>query len=311
MGTLPELQIENDETKLYKGVEGISVELIDAPSNPYRIMCEVATATWGSETYETKWNIISPENRFFVVKSALSGFTLPQAIEPLMFSFIVRAVSRSAFDQHARARLQTFFSQGCRDNSRIQAGLRIPTEFWPENGGDPELFNEIVSYAKEFKRLYKKILEKGAGSFQDARILFPLGATHNYKFATNLGALKSYIGQRAMVCEQADTVAVALLVWWTINKKFPLIASHLKPTCDAAKKCVYHQYSHLSEAFGALFKGCGRWPDEKPYYTFNKSCSSYDELNQQLGIHFPSPSEWKEYTKYEDLDESDKKLFNE
>lgn len=311
MGTLPELNISNDETKVHVGVEGISVELIDAPRNPYRIMFEVSVATWGNEEYKTKGPLVSPENRFKVVKAALSGQTLPQAVEPVFFSFIVRGASRSAFDQHARARLQTFFSQGCRDNSRLDAGFRLPIELDPAHGGDPELYAEVIAHVKEFKRLYKKILEKGWGSFQTARCIFPLGATHNYKFASNLGALKAYLAQRMQVCEQADTAAVAMAVWNVIHDRFPLIADHLRPGCDFAKRCTYHQASTLSELFSALFAGCGRWEDPVKYATFNKSCASYKEIEQQAGFKIPGPNEWKNYNSFEELEPSDKILFSE
>ena len=33
---------------------------------------------------------------------------------------------------------------------------------------------------------------------------------HNYKWALNLGSLKSYMAQRLQACEQADTVQVAV-----------------------------------------------------------------------------------------------------
>ena len=311
MGTLPELNCENEATTIHKGVEGISVELIDAPTNPYRTMFEVSVATWGNEEYATKWPLVSPENRFKVVKAALSGQTLPQAVEPCLFSFIVRGPSRSAFDQHARQRLATFFSQGVRDNSRLDAGFRMPSEFLPENGGSQELYEEILAYVKEYKKLYKKILKTGWGSFQSARCLMPMGMTHNYKFAANIGVLKSYMAQRLQACEQSDTVAVAIMVWMEVAKQFPLIASHMKPGCDMAKKCTYHQASTLSELFSALFAGCGRWPDTTPYATFNKSCSSYKELNEQLKVNFPGPFNWPEYKDFKSCAPSDQHLLSE
>lgn len=311
MGTLPELNCEDDTTVIHRGVEGISVEVIDAPLNPYKTIFEVSVATWGDEEYATKWPKVNPDNRFKVVKAALSGQTLPQAVEPVLFSFIVRGPSRSAFDQHARQRLATFFSQGVRDNSRLDAGFRMPQEFWPEFGGDPELHAEIVAYVKEYKRLYKKILKKGWGSFQSARALMPMGMTHNYKFAANLGALKSYLAQRLQACEQADTVQVAIEVWYAVRERFPLLASHLKPGCDNAKRCTYHVASTLSELFSALFAGCGRWPDLVPYATFNKSCSLYSEMGAQSGKTLPDHKDWREYNSFEDLEVSDQRLLAE
>lgn len=311
MGTLPELNCEDDTTVVHKGVEGISAELIEGPTNPYRTIFEVSVATWGNEEYATKWPKVSPENRFKVVKAALSGQTLPQAVEPVLFSFIIRGPSRSAFDQHARQRLATFFSQGVRDNSRLDAGFRMPTEFYPEHGGDPVLFEEMVAHVKEYKRLYKKILKTGWGSFQSARCLMPMGMVHNYKFAANLGALKSYMAQRLQACEQSDTVQVAIAVWFQVWTRFPLLASHMKPGCDMAKRCTYHQASTLSELFSALFAGCGRWEDPVKYATFNKSCSSYEQMAAESGQPLPTVKGWPNFDSYESLPASDKALFSE
>jgi hypothetical protein len=309
MGTMPDQNTEDDVTEIHVGVSGVTVELFDHPRNPYRIIFEGAVATWGTETYETKWPLVSPENRFKVVKAALSGQTLPQAVEPTQFFFIARGASRSSFDQHARQRLATFFSQGVRDNSRLAAGFRLPTELHPDNGGDPDLYTEIIAYVKEYKCLYKKILKQGQGSFQSARCLMPMGMTHHYKWSVNLGALKSYMAQRLQACEQSDTVQVAIAAWNQINDKFPLIASHLKPGCDNAKRCTYHQISTLGECFGCLFSGCGRWPDPKPYATFNKSCSSYSQMAKESGINIPEISTWPEYKEFENLLPKDKILF--
>ena len=311
MGTLPEMNTDNDATAIHAGVENIEVELIEAPRNPYHVLFEAAVATWGDESYRAKWSEVSPEHRFMVVKAALSGQTLPQALEPVVFSFIIRGASRSSFDQHARQRLATFFSQGCRDNSRLDAGFRIPFELTPEGGGDRGLYQDILEHVRDYKRLYKRILKQGAGSFQSARCLMPMGMTHNYKYAANLGALKSYLAQRLQACEQADTVQVAICVWTEIEWKFPFIASMCKPGCDYAKKCTYHQASTLSECFSCLFAGCGRWPDTKPYATFNRSCSNYKEMAEQSGMSFPSPAEWPVYNEFKDLSDSDKALLSE
>jgi hypothetical protein len=312
MGTLPELNIENDQTEIHVGVEGIEVELFDCTRNPYRAIFEAAVATWGPEAYPTMWPKVSPENRFKVVKAALTGQTLPQALEPTSFEFIVRKASRSSFDQHARQRVgAAFFSQGVRDNSRLAAGFRLPSELAPENGGDPVLYKEIIAHVAEFKRLYKKILQKGHGSFQSARCIFPMGCTHQYKFAVNLGALKAYCAQRLKACEQADTVQVAILVREEIRKRFPLIASVLKPGCDFSKKCQYHQAYTLSEYFSCLFSGCGRWPDTKGYSTFNSACSSYAQMAKESGVLLPAPKDWEEFETFGDLHVNDAQLFEE
>ena len=307
MGTSPNENLE-PETEFHVGVSGITVEMTECPENPYRAIFEASVATWGDERYATKWDNVSPENRFKVVKAALSGQTLPQALEPVNFMFIVRGASRAQFDQHARQRVgATFFSQGVRDNSRADAGFRVPTDL-TTNLTDMQL-NEIKEYIEQGKRLYTAILKRGKGSYQSARSILPMGITHNYKYAANLQAIKGYMAQRLQACEQEDTVFVAISIRKAIEDKFPLIASHLKPGCDYAKRCTYHQSYTLSEMFGCLFAGCGRWPDENEYSTFNGSCSNYDTMAEQGGIQLRSPTFWREYDTFECLSTEDLVLF--
>jgi hypothetical protein len=306
MKTLPEMNTEDDTTIIHEGVRGMEVQMIDFPQNPYRLIYEFATATWGPEDYPENWPETTPENRFVVVRNAIRGKALPLGLEVIKFSFIVRKASRSAFDQHARQRMATFASQGVRDNSRLAAGFRCPDEIY----NDPELLSEVTAFLKEYKRIYKKILQRGIGSFQTARALMPMGMTHSYKFSVDYMAMKSYMAQRLSAVEQADTVGTAILVWNQVNQKFPLLANELRPRCDFAGKCICHQ-GDGSELFGALFKGCGRFPtSESNYATFNWSCSSYDTLEKQLGVHLPTPEEWKKFETFEELSESDKSLFN-
>lgn len=309
MGTMPNEDIK-PETKFHVGVSGITVEMVEYPENPYRAIFETSVATWGDEQYATKWDKVSPEHRFDVVKAALSGQTLPQALEPVNFMFIVRGASRAQFDQHARQRIgATFFSQGVRDNSRADAGFRIPTDL-ATNLTEVEL-HKVVKYIQDGKELYADILKKGKGSYQSARAILSMGITHNYKYAANLQAIKGYMAQRLQACEQEDTVFVAISIRKAIEEKFPLIASYLKPGCDYAKKCTYHQSYTLSEMFGCLFAGCGRWPDENEYSTFNGSCSDYNTMAEQGGIQLRSPVFWREYDTFECLDREDRRLFGE
>ena len=309
MGTLPEENTQFSDTIVYKGVTGINVEMYSMPDNYAKILAENVVATWGDENFANKWPKIKPELRFLIAKAVLTGQTLPQAQEGLVFHFTVRGVSRAAFDQHARQRLGTFFqSQGVRDNSRLDASFRMPTDTY----NDPELRKEVVDYIAHWKKLYKKILTtKGVGSFQEARQIMPMNATHNYRFGANYNALKGFCAQRLMCCEMFDVVQTAILVRAAVEKYSPYLASLLKPRCDMAKKCIYHQDYTLSEAFGCLFRGCGRWPDDNPYATHNKSCSDYDTMAQESGVRLPDHLDWKHYNSYEDLEEIDKKFFEE
>lgn len=303
--------------KFYEGVKEIEVEPIDVPNNPYRNIFEICVATWGSEEYPTMWPKTKPEHRFLVTKNAIWGKSLPLGLETVNFTFIVRKTSRASFDQHCRQRMATFASQGVRDNSRLLAGFRIPNELWVNE----QKRTEIIKHVLESKKLYQRILTEGENSFQAARAIFPMNSTHNYKFSVDLLNMKSYMAQRLTASEQEDTVAVAMHVWNEINKRFPLLANAMRPKCDFAGKCLCHQSSG-DELFGALFKGCGRFLEtENNYATFNFACSDYEKLIEQTNVKLPYPDTpywkernknvWKKYDKFEDLEESDKKLFSE
>lgn len=295
--------------QFYEGVRGITAQMINYPQNPYRLLFEFAVATWGEESYPEMWPLTTPEHRFTVVKNVLAGKALPLGNEALQFSFIIRGVSRAAFDQHARQRIgATFASQGVRDNSRLLSGFRVPNEIWRNK----EKREEVISSALWIKKVYYQILKTGEGnSFQAARCIMPMGWTHNYKYTTNFEALKGYMARRLVASEQEDTVATAIMIWNQINQKFPMLANRLRPKCDWAKRCLCHQ-GDGGDMFGALFKGCGRFPDtEGDYATFNFACTDYPTLDEQLGIHLPSPTEWKEFDSLESLDPIDRVLFEE
>jgi len=310
MRTLPCMNVTDDCTRFYHGVSDINVELFDAPPNPYRTIFEGATATWSDgDSYPSKWGTTAPENRFLVVKAALSGQCLPQALETPVFMWVIRGASRSEFDQHARQRLATFFSVGSRDTSHLADGIRIPSELCPEYGGDPKLYDELAAHVAEYKRLYKKIVGEKKLSFQSARCITPMGAVHSYKYSSCLSSLKAFVAQRARYCEQEDTCQVAICMWEEIRKKFPLVAAHLKPGCDSARRCLYHQKGALSECFSSLFAGCQRWPDPEPYSTFPMVAADKVVMEEASGIHFPAPEEWPRYETYDRLEDCDKVLM--
>jgi hypothetical protein len=295
--------------QFYEGVRGITAEMIDSPRNPYRLLFEFACATWGPEEYQTMWPLTKPEHRFIVVKNVLENKALPLGNEAIQFSFIVRKPSRAAFDQHARQRIgATFASQGVRDNSRLLAGFRVPNEIWKNKTKR----DELISSALWIKKVYYLLVSgENGNSYQAARSIMTLNWTHNYKYTTNFMALKGYMAQRLVASEQEDTVATAIVIWNQINKKFPMLANYLRPKCDWAKRCLCHQGAG-GELFGALFKGCGRFPEtEGNYSTFNWACTDYDTLDKQLNIHLPRPTEWKNINSLDDLTESDRKLFEE
>ncbi len=107
MGTMPDMDVPL-VTRFYEGVRGIKVDLYDTSENPYKAMFNMVTSTWGKHI--NKWDEVSPENRFIVIRSLLEFKALPSAMEYPTFCFGIERCSRSAFDQIARARIGAVFA---------------------------------------------------------------------------------------------------------------------------------------------------------------------------------------------------------
>jgi len=302
MGTEAEKTLDINTT-FYEGVRGIKVRMIDFPKNPYRSIFDMVTATWGNEEYEEKWHITSDQGRKKVLEAVLTHQTLTNALEAPKFTFLVRGVSRSAFDQIARIRVgAAIASQGVRDNSRLDAGLRIPKDIWKNE----ELRDKVKRHFDLTKYLYREILLTGRSSWQSARSILPLGMTHNFYITINYLAFQTQCARRLMFCEQPDTVAAFWLMWNRLYLAFPVLGAYCRPACDIAKKCVYHHAYTLSEAFSCLFKSCGRWPvpdeEERIVNYFDFPSSTREEILEDLKddvipVHIPEGElDWEKLT---------------
>ena len=293
LGTAPQdALIDVEETKFYRGVEGVEVDLIPGsfPSNPYRSLYTMATATWGGVWETNRWNQVSPEARFEVVKAVLGRRTLPNAMEVPSFMFEIAGPSRSSFDQVARARIGAVFgSMGWRDNCHANIGFRVPDTVYD----DPEMlkaFQEVVYHAK---REYVRVLLTGQSNWQDARAMLPISACHRYTFGINYMSMQNFMSKRLQFNEQADTVATAWLMREQVADQFPLLARYLRPASDHARRCVEHVGDEFAQAFSNLFRCSGRWPCDvaSDKYQFNSSCTSRDKLMEQLKIYIPLGNE--------------------
>lgn len=310
-GTLPS-RTTMLKTDFWFGCEKLSVQLIDEPKNPYKAIFTMATATWGNDQYENKWDRVGTYERYLVVLSALQGKTLPTALEAPKYTFVVKGLPRHCFDQMARTRIGAAFgSVGCRDNSKIDSSMVLYSEYLKK----PELLSGLKITILRCKAMYLKIIEEGQGSYQLARSILPMSYHHPFVFTQNLMSLISQSRRRLCFGEEEFICGLH----WDIRDLFDclgykLIADNMRPACDYAQKCLYSK-SDGSELFGNLFSGCGRWPRDIEYSEFNQSCTDRDTLEQQIGFKIPYPSSYINFTLdregFRKLGEFDKTLLSE
>ena len=319
MGTLPS-QAPKKSYEYQDDISSIEVNMTDYTSNPYKVIVTACCATWGDDETGSmgKWEKMSPENRYRVALSHLTGNTLPQASEGVNFQFECNGVSRSDFDQHARARVGAhFMSIGTRDNNKLDSRFLFYDHILERMKKDPGYKEMVETWVKLTKDLYEDTINESDSSWQVGRAFLPQSVNHSYVFGMNLAALRGQMARRLMFCEQEGIVALHWKVRALIEEKFPLIASMMVPACDKAKKCVYMEGPEgLTKYFSNLFDGCGRWEvknaDNSAYREFNHSCTNPARL-KELGIPIKDVSEFVHFgpDDYDKLDPKDKALFEQ
>lgn len=317
MQTLP-----NNSKKNYKydsALNHCNIKLIDCSKNVMKDIVAISCSTWGSGDVgigngsTDKWKKLSPKNRFRVVLAALTGNTLPTALEAPCFTFEVNGVPRSTFDQFARCRFFSIGSIGTRDNDKLDAPFLIYDRLYIMLQQDKKLKQEFESWVKQTKDLYENIITHSKSDYQLGRDVLPMCLNHSWTFKTDYLTLKGQCSRRMMACEQDSHV----LLFWKLRRIVkhdvsPLLANYLRPQCDNVKKCIYHGGAEgLTKYFSSLFAGCGRWKEEHKYSEFNHSCSDYKRLSEFTEVI--EPQDWINYTAddYDMLDKKDKQLFEE
>ena len=315
MGTLPS-QAPKKTYAWKNSLDSLYVNMVDWTLNPYKAMVAMAAATWGdNETGSTgKWALLTPDNRFRIVLAILTGNTLPQAAEAVQFTFEVNGTPRHTFDQHARARVGTAFASiGTRDNNKLDADFLFYPDVAKRIEEDPEYRKRVEEWIKNTKDLYENTISHGQGSWQSGRAFLPMSTNHSYVFTQNYLALKGQCSRRLMACEESSIVALHIALRKLVGGKFPLLANYLRPACDGARRCIYHEGPEgMTKYFSSLFACCGRWPTKEQYSEFNVSCSTYEELAEH-GFTLPGPTEWRHFTEnsYDDLSDDDQYYFEE
>ncbi len=184
-------------------------------------------------------------------------------------SYEVWGMPECEFDQHVRARVGIKFERIETDDDMFILYPANKSNY--EN--NKEKIDKVLDDALKFGKVDKS---------------FSLMSRHQpYKVTQTLESLMGQMNRRLMFCEEIFIVSVHWLLRHKLLNHPKLtqegkdwIEKHCKLACDLAKKCVYAEADYLSNMFGCLFRGCGRWPDfTEGYASFNHSCTTPEEIN--------------------------------
>lgn len=273
-------------------LKDLKVELVDYPNNPYKTIVNMALQTWRCKG--NKWEELSPDTRFEIVKLVLQKKALPLALEHPTFSFQISRIDRSTFDQIARARIGIVFSsKGQKDDMLSDNGFVIPTAIL-----GTKFEEELKVKVLECKILYQKMYEAGLPNWC-LRSILPMYLEHNFMFSANFTSIQNLLSKRLETTEQEGCVAFSILVREAIKEKFPLLAEYLRPACDSAKKDLNATFNGFSDIIGVPHISDNRQPGydiNKTPAKHNSPCTDIKLVEKMIGKHLPLPSEYYDYT---------------
>ena len=302
-------KVVGDPVRIYEDLEDLKVVLVDYTRNPYKAMVDMALMTWGDRG--KKWELISPETRFYVVKEVLERRALPLALEAPKFSFYIGGVTRACFDQIARARIGVVFAaRGFKDNDLSNVSFIVPHRLENEDK------QRLIDMYEKVANLYRELRMKYPG--WTCRYIMPMGTRYNFFMSINYKALQQLCASRMQTTEQIDTVALAWYLREKVKNKFPLLAEYLRPACDWSKRDTTVAVNGFASILGLPHNSDGRIGGVKTKSELRKKykvhwdepCTDIKYIEAKLGIKIPGPDDWIDYT-WETLDDRDKMLFEE
>lgn len=300
------------KVKFVNSISDLKVKLVGYTSpNPYKIILEVGACTFGDYDNITKWEKLSPENRFKLVKGVLDRKALPLAVEHIKFNFIISGISRSAFDEIARARVGVSYgTKGWKGNFLNDVCFILPSSIVNHK----KLTEKVKKYIEEGNLLYKEMQDEDLPNWA-CRFIVPMGYTYRFIMSFDFLALQQFCNHRMNQTEQEDVVGTAYLLREEIKKKYPLLANYLRAGEDFAKRDLTLNVNGYADERGFVEHLPGeRFPvDVKEFrkkykILHNEPCTHTKVLEKYLKIKIPKPNEWKNYI-WKTLDKKDKKLF--
>jgi hypothetical protein len=221
--------------------------------------------------------IVKDEIKLFRGVESLEVNILEISVPGEWLKYEVKNTPVCQFDQHSRARVGVKFIDY---QVSEKPEYVLYTKVYDKINSDREFRIEVFKTLEELEKIRQQETQINTAYNLMTR-------NCSYKVEQTFSALKGQMMRRLKFCEEEFIVG---LHWLLRHKMINLGIEEAKsflPGCDLIQKCDYSSADYLSNMFGCLFKGCGRWPDESKYASFNESCTTVSELESQLRIIIP------------------------
>jgi|TARA_R110001592_G_scaffold24978_1_gene95593 hypothetical protein len=196
-----------------------------------------------------------------------------------MISYKITGTPVCQYDQHSRARVGIKFKDY---EVSKEPNYVVYTQVWDTMEKDPEFKKEVIETLQELEDIRNESSEDLSSIEMSSLNL--MSRECSYVVEQNIGSLRGQMARRLQFCEEEFIVGLHWLLRQKMIDKGISMAEGFKPMCDVTKKCEYAKADYLSNAFGCLFAGCGRWKSHTEFASFNQSCTTPELVKEQTGV---------------------------
>ena len=237
-----------------RGTEGIEVELVNFPTNPYTDIFIAQQMSWRTSTDWTqsaRQNISDFSSRKDEIKKLLENIRdgkvwAGQALEGSTFTFLIKNISRSCTHQIVRTRIgASFMQESGREGAWHICKFVTPLSILRDDKAHAdyvELYERSIELYREWTgynayERYDSIPPNDFIPIQDARSIVPHAVTQNLWAGYSLQALIGVCSSRLCTTMQWEINTVARMMRDAVLEKFPLLGTLLKSNCEQKGGC--------------------------------------------------------------------------
>ena len=265
---------EKQETGFLTEKEAIKVIMISKPQENFRENCyRQIMSTW-KDIPVTEIDLL--KNKDEIQKTfiqLLKGETLPNSMEGLQFTFLIKGLTHVDISHMLRHRTFSSIHSLCSGDR----DLRFDNVMIPESIKNSEFSKEYELLSKRCKELYCKMVDSKKISLMDARLI--LNRNHCYYYFTmNLKDAIAFINQRK--CTQIQPYTDNLIakgIYDNIVSIIPEVADVISLKCD--ERCHYIRTANTGKATNLYL------PDKThDCFDWNSDNFIYKKRRNEMGI---------------------------